>query len=60
MNTGRTAALGERHARIDHAVSAELARPGSDSLEISRLKKERLAIKDQIAAQTLRSDQLIN
>lgn len=56
MNTGRTAALGERHARIDHAVSAELARPGSDSLEISRLKKERLAIKDQIAAEASRRE----
>lgn len=60
MNSGRTAALGERHARIDHAVSAELARPGSDSLEIARLKKERLAIKDQIAAQTMRNDQRIS
>lgn len=60
MNSGRTAALGERHAQIDQAVSAELARPGSDNLEITRLKKERLAIKDKIAAQALSDNQKLN
>lgn len=51
----RISRLEERHADLDHAVSAMEAQPFCDRLALHRLKKEKLALKDEI---TLLYDQL--
>jgi hypothetical protein len=41
--------LTEKHRMLDRKIEEELARPASDPLKISRLKREKLKIKDEIA-----------
>jgi hypothetical protein len=45
---GHLAELTERHRLLDRQISEELGRPGSDDLQIRRLKQEKLKIKEQI------------
>jgi hypothetical protein len=43
------AELSEKHRSLERRIEEELSRPGADDLEISKLKKEKLKIKDAIA-----------
>ena len=43
------AELAEKHRILKRKIEEEIARPGSDDLEIHRLKVEKLKIKDEIA-----------
>lgn len=45
---GHLAELAERHRLLDRQINDELGRPGSDDLQIRRLKQEKLKIKEQI------------
>ena len=45
----RVAALREEHQDLDDAVSALEALPMPDQLQIARLKKKKLTLRDQIA-----------
>lgn len=49
MQQSRMAALEERHARLDERIVAEARRPGSDGLDVARMKREKLALKEEIA-----------
>lgn len=40
--------LSEKHKMLDRMIAEEVARPGSDDLEILRLKQEKLKLKDEI------------
>lgn len=42
------AELAEKHRLLERKIEAEVARPGSDDLEIHRLKLEKLKLKDEI------------
>jgi len=42
--------LEREHARLEAAIAEQLARPRPDDLEVARLKKAKLAVRDQIAA----------
>ncbi|PAX08850.1 YdcH family protein [Sphingomonas lenta] len=41
--------LVQAHRTLSRAIRQERARPGADSLELARLKKRRLAIKDRLS-----------
>ena len=43
------AELAEKHRLLERKIEEEVARPGSDDIEIHRMKLEKLKIKDQIA-----------
>ena len=43
------AELAEKHRLLERKIEEEVARPGSDDVEIHRLKLEKLKLKDQIA-----------
>jgi len=45
----RVVALKTKHAELDAAIVEENARPHPDDVEIAQLKKQKLAIKDEIA-----------
>ncbi len=40
--------LSEKHKLLDQRIEEELGRPGSDVIEIRRLKQKKLELKDQI------------
>ena len=40
--------LAEKHRQLDRRISEEMARPGSDDLEIRRMKQQKLKIKEEI------------
>ncbi|HET6322983.1 MAG TPA: DUF465 domain-containing protein, partial [Hyphomicrobium sp.] len=42
------AELTEKHRLLERRIEEEVSRPGSDDLEIQRLKLEKLKLKDQI------------
>lgn len=42
------AELAEKHRLLERKIEAEVARPGSDDIEIHRLKLEKLKLKDEI------------
>ena len=42
------AELTEKHRLLERKIEEEVSRPGSDDLEIQRLKLEKLKLKDQI------------
>ncbi|NIJ06953.1 hypothetical protein FHS31_000535 [Sphingomonas vulcanisoli] len=46
---GRIAALRQEHRDLDAAIDALTFAPASDQLQIARLKKRKLALKDEIA-----------
>ncbi len=41
--------LAEKHKILDRRISEELARPAADGTTISKLKLQKLKLKDQIA-----------
>ena len=46
---GHLAELSEKHRLLDMRIQEELARPSADDIQLSRLKKEKLRIKDEMA-----------
>lgn len=50
MRDQRIASLDERHHRIDEVIAQEASRPASDDLDLSRMKRERLHLKDRISS----------
>jgi hypothetical protein len=42
------AELAEKHKLLERKIETEVSRPGSDDLEIHRLKLEKLKLKDEI------------
>ena len=40
--------LSEKHRLLERRIREEMTRPGSDDLEIRRLKQEKLALKDEM------------
>ena len=48
MNSQHVSALELRHADLDEQISLELQRPQPDTMLMSRLKKEKLKIKEAI------------
>jgi hypothetical protein len=42
------AELSEKHKLLDRRIEEELSRPGSTDVEITRLKLEKLKLKEQI------------
>lgn len=42
------AELSEKHRHLETKIQEELARPGSDDAQITKLKKEKLRIKEQM------------
>ena len=42
------AELSEKHRLLELRIQEELARPGSDDLQISKLKREKLKIRDEM------------
>ena len=46
---GHLAELSEKHRSLELKIQEEMARPGADELQISRLKREKLKIKDEMA-----------
>lgn len=45
-------ALQKEHDRLDEIISRELQSPGTDDLELTRLKREKLRLKDEITLLT--------
>lgn len=43
------AELSEKHKLLDRRIEEELNRPGSNDVEITRLKLEKLKLKDEIS-----------
>jgi len=43
------AELNEKHKMLDRRIADQLAKPSTDDLEIQRLKREKLKIKDRIS-----------
>ncbi|MEQ1890324.1 MAG: DUF465 domain-containing protein [Alphaproteobacteria bacterium] len=41
--------LQKEHDRLDGLISRELKHPGSDDLELTHMKREKLRLKDEIA-----------
>ncbi len=41
-------ALLEKHRKLEAMIAAELSRPRPDSLELQRLKRQKLLVKDEI------------
>jgi hypothetical protein len=42
------AELSEKHKHLERRIAEELARPGSDDIEITRMKLEKLKLKEEI------------
>lgn len=42
------AELSEKHKLLERRIEEELARPGSNDLEITRMKREKLKLKEEI------------
>jgi hypothetical protein len=49
MQEARIATLEQRHSQLDRKIDSEVHRAGSDDIEVARLKRERLSLKDQLA-----------
>ncbi|MEO1280940.1 MAG: DUF465 domain-containing protein [Pseudomonadota bacterium] len=45
---GHLTELSEKHKTLEKQISQEMARPGSDDVDIRRLKQEKLKIKEEI------------
>jgi hypothetical protein len=43
------AELAEKHKVLERKIQEEMARPGVDSMQVNRLKMEKLRLKDEIA-----------
>jgi len=51
---GRLSALTRKHAELDLELKAEASRPAADPIQVRQLKKQKLAVKDEIAARQRR------
>jgi hypothetical protein len=40
--------LSEKHRQLERRIQEEMARPGSDDIEIRRMKQEKLKLKDEM------------
>lgn len=49
-NENRIASLKKKHAALEDKISELSAAPSSDDLEIRELKKQKLAIKEELTA----------
>ena len=47
--SGHLQELSQRHSALKRQIEEEMGRPGSDELEIRRLKQKKLKLKDEIA-----------
>ena len=45
---GHLQELSEKHRTLELRIQEELARPGADDLQINRLKKEKLRVKEEL------------
>jgi hypothetical protein len=45
---GHLAELSEKHRALERKLQEAISSPGSDDIEISRLKREKLKIKDEM------------
>lgn len=52
MPQGHRAALDARHAALEARIAAEAQRPAPDSGALARLKREKLRVKEELAAVT--------
>lgn len=50
----RIESLKEKHASIEHALESKSNLPNPDEIELAELKKQKLAIKDELASITTR------
>lgn len=50
METAHVAALQAKHAQLDTQIHAEEIRPLPDSARLAALKKQKLRVKEEIAA----------
>jgi len=46
--TAHLAELAEKHRALDERIDRAMSRPGSDDIEIRRLKQEKLKLKDEM------------
>lgn len=46
--SGHLQELSDKHRQLERQIREEIARPGSDEVEIRRLKQEKLKLKDEI------------
>ena len=51
MNANHVQALEEKHAEVDGMLHQEMCRPAPDQIECANLKRRKLALKDEIAAE---------
>ncbi len=51
MESSHTSALQSKHARLDTQLRDEMSRPSPDAATIQALKKQKLRIKEELAAQ---------
>ncbi|MEP9402358.1 YdcH family protein [Sphingomonas sp. VNH70] len=51
MQTAHLNALAAKHATLDRQIAAEAGRPSPDQAVLSSLKKRKLMVKQEIAAQ---------
>lgn len=51
MQTAHHSALEAKHARLDQRIAAEAQRPMPDAATLADLKKQKLKIKEELAAQ---------
>ncbi|MEE4349984.1 MAG: YdcH family protein [Pacificimonas sp.] len=50
MGQARTESLTKKHAQLESAIADETHRPQPDDVRLHQLKKEKLAVRDQMAA----------
>lgn len=49
-SNGHLASLNARHAKLDASLAAEMRRPVPDAALVSRLKREKLKVKEEVEA----------
>lgn len=55
-STNRIEHLKDRHAGLEAAITAEVNRPHPDDTTVAQMKREKLRIKDEIAAMQRQPD----
>ena len=50
MENFDTAKLKQEHKRLDESINDEYSRPAPDAARVAELKRQKLRVKDQIAA----------
>ncbi len=49
MIEAHQASLSQRHARLDQQIAAETQRPVPDNVAITRMKREKLRLKEELS-----------